>query len=269
MLIIGEKINATRKAVNKAIAERNEKAIIKLAVDQAACGADYIDINGGDPRPGVEVTNMEWLVDLVQSNTEKPICIDSADPAAIRAAVKRIKLKPIINSISLETHRLEAMLPVIGSCDCMVVALCMSDEGTPMGVDDRVDRAKALVARLNSAGKKNEEIIVDPCFFPISADQANSARLFDAIRRIRQEVPGVLVGGGLSNVSFGLPARKLINAAMMTIAIYFGMNAALIDPCLPGVVAQILAAEAVSGADEWCMNYITAHRDGRLEKAPE
>ena len=210
---------------------------------------------------------MEWLIDLVQSNTDKPICIDSADPAAIRAAVKRVKAKPIINSISLESSRLELMLPVVASCECLVVALCMSDEGTPMGVDDRVDRAKMLVDKLNGIGKKNEEIIVDPCFFPISADQANAGKLFDSIRRIRQEIPGVLVGGGLSNCSFGLPARKLINAAMMTIAVYNGMNAALIDPCLEGVVAQILAAEAISGADEWCMNYITAHREGRLEKA--
>jgi 5-methyltetrahydrofolate--homocysteine methyltransferase len=270
MLIIGEKINATRKTVNKAIAERNAKAIIRLATDQAACGADYIDVNGGDPRPGAEVANMEWLVDLVQSNTDKPICIDSADPQAIRAALSRAKAKPIVNSISLESERLAAMLPVVASAPCMVVALCMSDEGTPMGVDDRVDRAKKLVDLLvTKAGKTAEEIIVDPCFFPISADQANAQRLCDAIRRIRRELPGVMVGGGLSNCSFGLPVRKLVNAAMMTIAIYHGMNAALIDPCLPGVVATILAAEAVSGADEFCMNYITAHREGKLEKAED
>ena len=269
MLIIGEKINATRKSVSKAIAERNAKAIIKLAVDQVACGADYIDINGGDPRPGAEVANMEWLIELVQANTDKPICIDSADPAAIRAALACVKAKPIVNSISLESERMARLLPVVASAECRVVALCMSDEGTPMGVDDRVDRAKKLVEELGKVGKKPEEIIVDPCFFPISADQANSQRLCDAIRRIRTELPGVSVGGGLSNCSFGLPARKLINSAIMTIAIYHGMNAALIDPCLSGAVATILAAEAVSGADEWCMNYITAHREGRLEKAEE
>jgi cobalamin-dependent methionine synthase I len=269
MLIIGEKINATRKSVGKAIQERNSKAIARLAVDQAACGADYIDINGGDPRPGAEVANMEWLVELVQSSTDKPICIDSANPDAIRAALKRAKAKPIINSISLERERFAALLPVISSAPCMVVALCMSDEGTPMGVDDRVDRAKKLVDELGKVGKTPEEIIVDPCFFPISADQANAPRLFDAIRRIRTEIPGVMVGGGLSNCSFGLPARKLVNAAMMTVAIYYGMNAALIDPCLPGVVATIFAAEALSGADEFCMNYITAHRAGRLEKVEE
>ena len=267
MLIIGEKINATRKSVGKAIQEHNKKAIIDLATSQTACGADYIDINGGDPRPGAEAANMEWLVDLVQSSTDKPICIDSANPDAIGLALKRVKAKPIVNSISLESERLARLLGVVAGADCMVIALCMSDEGTPMGVDDRVERAHRLVEHLTGAGKKPEEIIIDPCFFPVSADQANAPRLCEAIRRIRQELPGVLVGGGLSNCSFGLPNRKLINSAMMTVAICHGMNVALIDPCLPGVVATILAAEVISGADEWCMNYITAHREGRLDAA--
>jgi len=265
MLIIGEKINATRKAVKAAIEGRNEAQIQELATTQAAAGANYLDVNGGDPREGMEVKNMQWLIELVQGCTDKPIAIDSANPQAIEAGLKLVKAKPILNSISLESERLTNLLPIVGSHDCMVVALCMSDEGTPCGTDDRVARAHQIVEKLMAAGKKPEDIIVDPCFFPISANSADGKAVIDAIARIRAELPGVLVGGGVSNSSYGLPARKLINFAMITNSIYSGMNAAIVDPCLPGMMQTIWAAEAVSGADEWCTNYIGAHREGRLQ----
>ncbi|MCY2929324.1 MAG: dihydropteroate synthase [Planctomycetota bacterium] len=147
MIIIGEKINATRKAIAAALAERNEKAIIQTAVEQAAAGADFIDINGGDPREGMEEKNMAWLVELVQANTDKALAIDSADVGAMRKGLSLVRKKPILNSISLESDRLGPMLPIVAEHDCMVVALLMSDEGTPCRVDDRLHRAEALIAK--------------------------------------------------------------------------------------------------------------------------
>lgn len=264
MLIIGERINATRKAVRAAIERRDEAQIAELATSQAEAGADYIDVNGGDPREGAEAKNMEWLVNLVQAHTDKPISVDSANPEAVKVGLDLARGKPIVNSISLEADRLRAMLPVVADAECMVIALCMADEGTPTGVDDRVSRARDLVAKLTDAGKKPEEIIVDPCFFPVSADLANGKIVCRAIGEIRKALPGVYVGGGLSNCSFGLPQRKLINLAMIVAGVYKGMNAAIVDPCVPGLVPAILAAEVVSGADDWCANYITAYREGKL-----
>jgi len=265
MLIIGEKINATRKAVKAAIEQRDEAYIVELATTQAAAGADCIDVNGGDPRPGAEVENIKWLVSLVQAHTDRPIAIDSADPEAIRMGLSLVKAKPIINSISLEAERLETVLPIVAEADCRVIALCMADEGTPSGVDDRVERAKRLIEKLTAAGKKPEEIIVDPCFFRVSSDPNNAKVVCEAIRQIRGAAPGVRVGGGLSNCSFGLPGRKRVNFAMISAAIYNGMNVVIVDPCLAGMVPTILAAEVVSGADEWCANYIAAFRDGKLD----
>jgi len=264
MLIIGERINATRKAVRAAIERRDEAQIAELATSQAEAGADYIDVNGGDPREGAEAKNMEWLVNLVQAHTDKPIAVDSANPEAVKVGLELARNKPIVNSISLEADRLRAMLPVVADAECMVVALCMADEGTPTGVDDRVSRARDLVAKLTDAGKKPEEIIVDPCFFPVSADPANGKIVCRAIGEIRKALPGVYVGGGLSNCSFGLPQRKLINLAMIVAGVYKGMSAAIVDPCVPGLVPAILAAEVVSGADDWCANYIAAYREGKL-----
>lgn len=264
MIVIGEKINATRKSIAAAIAARDEEFIVKTALDQVAAGATYLDINGGDPRPEVEVQNMEWLVKLVQGRTDVPLCIDSASPQAVEVGLSLAKAKPIVNSISLEKDRLEALLPVVKKHSCMVIGLCMADGGTPTGSADRVERAEKLIAHLTGAGKQLDEIIIDPCFFPVSADQNSAKAVCQAIAAIRGKYPQVHAGGGLSNASYGLPARKYINLAMVAAAVYHGMDTALIDPGTPGMMPMILAAEALCGADEWCANYMTAFRAGKL-----
>jgi len=264
MIIIGEKINATRKAIGAALAARDAQAIIRTAAEQVQAGAQYLDVNGGDPRAGREAENIAWLMELVMANTDVPVAVDSADPQAVRRGLSMATRKPILNSISLEAHRIEPMLPIAAEHDCMVIALLMSDEGTPCGVDDRVRRAAELIEKLTGAGKRLDEIIVDPCFLPISTDQTAGRAVIDAIAAIHRRWPAVHIGGGCSNISFGLPKRKYINFALLAQAIYHGMDTGLIDPCTPGVMAAISAAEAVAGRDEFCMNYVAAEREGKL-----
>ena len=260
MIIIGEKINATRKAIAQALADKNQQHIIATATEQAAAGAQYLDVNGGDPRPGQEAANMAWLIDLVQGNTDAGVAVDSANPEAVRVGLSMARSKPILNSISLETERLEAMLPIVGEFDCMVVALLMSDAGTPCTAPDRLERAVMLLDKLTTAGKKLDEIIIDPCFLPVSTDPMCGRYVVDAIAEIHQKWPEVHIGGGCSNISFGLPKRKLVDFALLSQAIYHGMDAGLIDPCIPGIMETILAAEAVAGRDDFCMNYVMAMR---------
>ncbi|MHC4561360.1 MAG: dihydropteroate synthase [Planctomycetota bacterium] len=264
MIIIGEKINATRKAIGAAIEAGDADLIVKTAVEQAEAGADYIDINGGSPKEGQEAKNMQWLMELVQANTDKPVAVDSADPAAVKIGLELAAKKPILNSISLESDRLEPMLPLAGSHECLVVALLMSDAGTPMSKDDRTTRADELIGKLTGIGKTLDEIIVDPCFLPVSADPGSGRAVIDAIADIHAKYPEVHIGGGCSNISFGLPKRKLVNFALLTQAIYHGMDTGIIDPCIDGIVANILAAEAVAGRDDFCMNYVMAEREGKL-----
>jgi len=258
MIIIGEKINATRKSIAAAIEARDEEMIIRTAKEQAEAGADYIDINGGDPREGREARNMEWLINLVQSNVDKPVAVDTADVEAMRVGLSMAKQRPILNSISLEADRFEPMLPLVKEFDCMVVALLMSDGGTPIGVDDRMKNAEQLVGKLVDAGRKIEDIIIDPCFLPVSTDSEAGRRVIDAIAQMHEKWPEIHIGGGCSNISFGLPKRKLVNFALLTQAIYHGMDAGLIDPCTEGIVECILAAEACAGRDDFCMNYVRA-----------
>lgn len=265
MIVIGEKINATRKSIAAALEARDDQAIIETAVQQADAGADYLDVNGGDPRSGQEAKNMAWLVELVQANTDLPLCIDTADTEAAKTGLDLADKKPILNSISLEEDRLGPMLPLAGEHECMVIALLMSDAGTPCGVDDRLRSAETLIGKITGAGKAIDEIIVDPCFLPVSTDPMNGRRVIEAISKIHAEWPEVHIGGGCSNISFGLPRRKLVNFALLGQAIFHGMDAGLIDPCIPGIMGCIYAAEAVAGADEFCMNYVTAEREGKLD----
>lgn len=264
MIVIGEKINATRKAISAALEARDARHIVKVAQEQVRCGAHYLDLNGGDPRQGRETQNILWLLDVVQSNTDAPVAIDSANPEAAGAGLSRAKRKPILNSISLERSRLEPLLPIVARFDCMVVALLASDNGPPQRVEDRVQNAGMLIEKLLAAGKKVEDIIVDPCFLPISADAASGCLAIDGIAAIRERWPQVHIGGGVSNASYGLPKRKYINLALLAQAIVHGMDVAIVDPCVEGVMGTILAAEAVAGRDEFCMNYIAAEREGKL-----
>lgn len=261
MIVIGEKINATRKRIQSALAERDAEAIAAVARQQDQAGADYIDVNGGDPGEGKEVANMDWLMDVVQEATSKPVAVDTANPDAARVGLSKAKGKAILNSISLESDRLNRLLPLVGEFDCRVVALLMSDGGTPSGVEDRLEAAKTLLGHLTDAGKNLDEIIVDPCVLPVSADPASGARLMEAIAKIADNWPEVHIGGGLSNVSFGLPQRRWANLAALSQAIAAGMDYAILDPCAEGVMEIIHAAEAVAGRDEFCMNYVTFMRD--------
>ncbi len=264
MIIIGEKINATRKSIARALNDRDADAIVKVAIEQVRAGADYLDVNGGDPRAGKEVENMRWLMELICSNTDAGVAVDSADPEAAREGLSMARGKSILNSVSLESHRLESMLPIAADHDCMVIALLMSDEGTPTGVQDRAERAEKLIEKLTSIGKTEEEIIIDPCFLPISADPTSGPAVIDAIAEIHRRFPNVHIGGGVSNISYGLPKRRFVNLTALTLAIYHGMDVAIIDPCVEGIMGSIYSAEAVAAKDEFCMNYITAKREGKL-----
>ena len=258
MIIIGEKINATREAIAAALEARDDQQIIKAAVEQVQAGAHYLDVNGGDPREGREARNMRWLMELVQANTDVPVAVDSANAEALKVGLEMAGKKPIVNSISLEAGRLDSLLGIVADHDCMVIALLMSDAGTPSGVEDRLGSAASLIEKLTSAGKNLDEIIIDPCFLPVSADANAGRHVTDAIGRIHAEWPQVHIGGGCSNISFGLPKRRFINFALLCQAIYAGMDVGIIDPCVEGIMATVLAAEAIAGRDEFCMNYVRA-----------
>ncbi len=263
MLIIGERINATRKRIGEAARNGDSDFIREEARKQVAAGAHMLDVNGG--VPGREAELLSWLVSIVQEVTDVPLCLDSADAEALRLSLPLCRKQAMINSITDEPQRLEALLPLAREYRATVIALCMSESGPPSGLEDRIDTASRLVDRLTTEGIPLADIYVDACAFPLSTGTDHGPALLEAIARIRERYPGVRTSCGVSNVSFGLPVRRLLNEVFLVMLIARGLDAAIIDPCQEGIVSRIAAAEALSGRDEYCQRYLAAYRAGILE----
>lgn len=264
MIIVGELINASRKAIGAAIENKDAEVIKKIAKDELKAGADYIDVNAGI-FVGEEPEYLTWLVQNVQESVDAPCAIDSPDPKAIEAALAVHKGVPMINSISLEKDRHEKLMPVISGTDFKVVALCMSDEGMPETTDQRMAIADKLVNNLVQNGIPLDHIYVDPLVQPISTNNSFGVEFLDSVEKIMSTFKGIHTMCGLSNISYGLPARKFMNQAFMVMAIARGLDGAIINPLDNRMMANIIAAEALAGRDSFCMNYLKAYRAGKFE----
>jgi cobalamin-dependent methionine synthase I len=264
MIIVGELINSSRTAVKDAIERRDRAVIEKLAVDQQAAGADYIDVNAG-VFGGEEAQHLKWLVETVQAVVGLPCCIDSPDPYAMEAALAVHRGTPLINSISLEKDRYEALLPLLAGSDFKVVALCMSDDGMPETAGQRLAVADKLIQGLTGSGVALANIHVDPLVQPVATNGAYGREFLAAIELIMAGFPGVHTMCGLSNISFGLPNRKLLNRTFVSMAVARGLDGAIVDPLDTRMIAAIRAAEAIIGQDAYCQAFIKAHRAGVLE----
>ncbi|HHP7234877.1 MAG TPA: dihydropteroate synthase [Desulfobacterales bacterium] len=264
MIVVGELINASRKVIGQAIENKDEQTIRKAAAEQAAGGADYIDVNAGvfmEQEPAY----LKWLVQTVQDETEKPCCIDSPSPAAIEAALSVHRGTAMINSISLEAERWQSLLPVLAGTELKVVALCMSDDGMPQTADQRLAIADRLINALMKHEVALKNIHVDPLVQPVSTRGDFGIQFLDAVEKIMHEFAGVHTMCGLSNVSYGLPQRKLLNQVFLAMAIARGLDGAIVNPLDRRMMATIAAAEALAGTDDYCMNYLKAFRSGVLE----
>lgn len=265
MLIVGELINASRKAIRAAIEAKDADTIQKAAKLQKDAGADFIDVNAGI-FADQEAQLLTWLTETVQAAVDVPCCLDSPNPMAIEAALGAHQGSAMINSISLEKERWDKLLPVVcGKAKVKVVGLCISDDGMPETADQRVAIAEKLIEGLTKQGIALGDIYVDPLVQPVSVDASYGPAFLTAIERITIEFPGVHTICGLSNVSYGLPKRKLINRTFMSMAIGRGLDSAIVDPADNAMMATIYAAEAMAGCDDFCANYLAAFRSGRLE----
>ncbi|MDD4262681.1 MAG: methyltetrahydrofolate cobalamin methyltransferase [Syntrophaceticus schinkii] len=264
MLVVGELINASRKAIAVAIEAQNEEEIKKVASDQVQAGADFVDVNAG-VFVGKEADYLQWLVKTVQDEVDAPCCIDSPDPVAIEKALAVHKGMAMINSISLEKERYEALLPLVAGTDLKIVALCMSDEGMPETCEERVKIADKLINSLVGKNVPIENIYVDPLVQPVSTNGDFGVEFLNAVEKIMTGFPGVHTMCGLSNISYGLPLRKHLNQNFAVMAVARGLDGLIINPLDKQMMANIIAAETLAGRDNYCMNYLKAYRDNRFE----
>lgn len=261
MKIIGEKINGTRKWVAKAITERDADSIQSLAQKQTEAGAAWLDVNAGT-HPNREADDLIWLVETVQAVVDTPLCLDSANPQALAAVIEIVNKTPLINSISGEPERLANILPLVAKHGCQVIALAIDAKKIPETVEGRVTVIETLIQQTRSAGVPDRSVYVDPLLMTISTNIQSGLIACDTIRTIHQSYPEVHFTLGLSNISFGLPARSYINRAFLTLAMAAGLDSAILDPLDRELKAAILAAELVLGRDRHCLNYTRAFRAG-------
>ena len=264
MLIIGERINASRKPIRAALESLDADFIRSEVRAQAEAGAHYIDLNGGT-FPGREAELLCWLVDTAQQETQLPLCLDSSDPEALAAALPRIRgPQPMLNSISLEAERFETLMPLVREHPVKLIALAQDEGPPPVTAAGKLETASRLVEKLVDSGMELDDIYVDPLVFPVGLDSSSALAAVTAMREVMARFPGVHTICGLTNVSYGLPERRLLNRTFLVGAIANGMDAVVIDPTDAQLMSALFSAEAVFGQDDYCLKFLDAVQAGRL-----
>lgn len=265
MLIVGERINSTRPKVQEAIKTRNTAYILKEVHSQLAGGAKFIDINCA-MTSGDEVQEIDWLVSVIQSEVKDvSLCIDSPNHLAIERALKVYKAggELMINSITADEERIKSILPLAKKYNAKLVALTMDEHGMPDDVVGRFESAKKILERVKKDGFRPGDLYFDALIRPISTEPKQAYEFLKSIPMIKS-LGDVKTICGLSNVSFGLPNRRLINSSFLAMAMHAGLDAAILDPTDSFIVSSIKASDALLGNDDYCAEYIKAFREGKL-----
>ena len=267
MLVVGEKINASNKSVGQAISGKDKEFLQNLAKAQSDAGADFIDVNAGvgqDARENAAAV-MEWLIDVVQEATDKPLAIDSDDPEVVEAALREYRGETVmINSVNAEPDRLESIGRLTAERQASVVALVMREGGIPATVEERMATAEAIMTQLTQLGVKEDQIYFDPLVIPISVDSVQGIVTLRTLEQIKSRYPSAKTVMGLSNISFGLPNRAMVNRSFMLMAAAAGLDAVIMDPLDSKIMSLVKVADMLAGKDSYCKEYIKAHRKGLL-----
>ncbi|HWI54715.1 MAG TPA: methyltetrahydrofolate cobalamin methyltransferase [Desulfobacteria bacterium] len=268
MIIIGEKLNGSIPSMAKAIREKDEVYIRDIAKRQAEAGADYLDVCAS-VEVEYEVETLQWLIDLVQEVTDIPICVDSPSPNSCIAALNFCKKPGLVNSVSLEGEKIDVIFPVIADTKWECVALLCDAKGIPNSVEKRLEVFENIMKRAKEFNIDPSRLHIDPLVETLSTKETALTTFVECAREIKRRYPTIHVTSGLSNISFGLPARKLINQTFMVLAVNAGMDSAIIDPTNRDLLGMMYAAKALLEEDEYCLEYISAFKEGRIGPLPK
>ena len=265
MLVIGEKINSSIKSVEGAILQRNESFIQDLAKRQKVAGADYLEVNSGlRIYPEEEAGDMEWLVPLIQKETGLPLCIDSPHSLALKAALKYHQGVAVINSINGDTERWEEVLPVAKQHGCRIIALLSDRKGISSEVSGRIKIAERIIQGASKDGIPLENLYFDPLVMPLSSNTKSGLLFIETLKEMKRLFPEAKTISGLSNISYGLPKRSVMNQSFLVLSLGAGLDAAICDPLDSSLMALIKSTEAFLNKDPFCQKYIEAYREGKL-----
>jgi len=267
-VIIGERINPTgRKKLTEQLLNLDMQMVRRDAARQVVAGAQVLDINAGVPDDR-EPEILRAAIMAAQAEVEVPLSIDSSVVAALRAALEVYRGKPLVNSVTGEDERLDAILPLVKEYDAVVVGSASDETGIPTDPRVRLAIARKIVERAASCGIPPEDVLIDPLVLTVSADHHAAQATLETIRLIRDEL-GVNLTCGASNISFGLPWRVSINAAFLSMAIMAGLTSAITNPLEPEIRRAVLAADLLLGRDPYSADFLAAYRaDHAREVAP-
>ena len=263
MIIIGEKINGAIPSIKQAIADRNEELIVQRTLAQAQAGANFLDC-APSTATEVEYETMVWLIGLMQSATDVPLCIDSPNANLLARIIEEGHLKRpgMVNSVNEEGAKCETIFPLIAGTPWEVVGLTCDQGGIPADPVKKVEIAKRIIDKADKYGVALHQLHIDPCVMALATMPTAMEDFAYCIRAIHEYAPTVKVTGAISNISFDMPARKFVNMNCMAYAMDAGLDSAIMDPCSQDMMGTIYACEALRMKDKGGRKYNRAYRKG-------
>ncbi|HEX6230649.1 MAG TPA: dihydropteroate synthase [Actinomycetota bacterium] len=261
-VLIGERINPTgRTALSEQLVAGDTSGVRADALAQVEAGARVLDVNAG--IPGFDEAEMlASVVRTVCEVVDVPLCVDSSTPEVLEAVLPLVPGKPLVNSVTAEEGSLERILPLVARHGAAVIGMANDEAGISMEPEVRLKAARKVVEAAEAHGIAREDVVVDPLAMPVGAEPRAATAMLRTVRLVREEL-GVNVSCGVSNVSFGLPDRRRLDAAFLTMAIAAGMNAAIANPLHEPVRRAAAAADVLLGRDAFAAAWIAAHRAER------
>lgn len=263
MIIIGENINATIPKIKDLMLHHGDAALVELAQRQEQAGADIIDINvaTGAGTAADEIDDMKWLIETVKDRVACKICVDSADTDVLRAGIDTGGEKiGLINSVKATDKNIAEVLPLAAEYGLPVIALAMDENGIPAESQARLRACEKVIKGAETHNVPVENIYFDPLVMPVSTDVRQGATTLETLRDMKEEFPRAKTVLAVSNVSFGLQKRTLINQALIHMAQYLSVDALIVNPLNAEFMLAIKAGETVMGRDRHCRKYSRAVR---------
>jgi len=260
MFIIGELINGMYQNIGRAIKEKDKAVIQKCALQQIKEGADALDVNCG-PVSRNPISDIQWLIESIQEITDRPLALDSSKPQVIESGLKVIKNKAIINSTTADLEKLDVLIPLAKKFNTKLIGITISSKGIPQNKDQRLELAATIVATCVDNGFPIDDLYLDPIVLPVNVAQAQMKDILESIREfkiISEPSPKTIVG--LSNVSQGTSVRQLVNRTFLTMAVAYGIDAAILDPTDKDLMDALITAELIFNKHIYCDSYLEAYR---------
>ena len=262
MIIIGEKINGSIPSVAEAIAKRDAEFIKQRARIQDEAGATFIDCCASVPE-AQEVETLKWMIDCIQEVSDLPISVDSPSARVLAEAYKFCKRPGLFNSVSGEGDKIDVIFPIMAAnkkWEC--IALCSDDTGIPKNAADRLKVFDKIMAKAKEYGIRPSRLHIDPLVEMLCTSENGIETNEEVISTIRERYEDIHITAAISNISFNLPVRKMVNLGFTVLAMKAGLDSAILDPTNRDMMGVIFATSALLGEDDFCMEYIEAYRDG-------